>query len=206
MKTKIIILLCYFIAVISLNPGCTKEEINDGSSDFVATDSLTVENRNGQFSGTYYIGTNSFAFPQKNIQIAFNRDSIRSQSFRRSPGTLWENFTKVLGTLDPSYQNKPARKYDITINFRDTTYFFSKAWIKDTSAVNFNKIGSINLIPGKDKVYQTIRTDEKLKYYDTNYKTLKDMFTYDVKLDSLQYKIPIPANNTGTIFWLNHKM
>ncbi len=204
MRNKIFYLILALIVSVALFQGCSKEEIADGSSDIVLQDSL--ENRNGQFSGTYYIGANSFAFPQKNIQIAFNKDSIVSQSFKRSAGLFSDNYTKVLGTLDPSYQNKPARKYDVTITFRDTIYFFPKAWIKDTSAVSFNKIGSINLIPGANKVYQTVRSESKFKYYDTNYKKFKDIYMYQATLDTLQYTMPIPANNTGTIFWLNHKM
>lgn len=193
--------LLLFISAIILILQCAKDsDINILSEDAV------IENRNGEFTGVYYINSNSFADTNKKYQLSFNKDSIINTNFKRTVGTLQDTYTKKLGTLDSAYQNKPARKYDVTVTLTDTTYFFPKTWIKDTSAVSFNKIGSINLIPGRYKTYQTIRTDDKFKYYDTNFKILKDIFKYQVKLDGLKYEMPIPANNTGTIFWLNHKM
>jgi hypothetical protein len=204
MKNKIIFLALALIVTISLFQACSKEEVG-GDSETIQNNEF-VDTRNGEFTGVYYLNSNSFAFPQKNTQIAFNADSIVTTDFRRSAGPLSSNFTKVLGTLDPSYQNKPARRYDITITLRDTVFFFPRSWIKDTTAVSFSRKGSINLVPGVNSFYKTNRSETKMQYYDTTFKKLKDKFEYQVQLDNITYKDDIPATNTGTVFWLNHKM
>ncbi len=203
MRTILYTILVAILATFFFQ-ACSKEDVELQPSEKVATqDSVRVENRNGTTSPIYYINSNSISYHQKNYQIAFNKDSMLSVIFIRTTGPAAENYTKSLGTLDGTYK---ARKYDITISLTDTVLYFPATWIKDTTAITFNKIGNINLFAGEQKIYRTERKEVKMQYYDTTYKKLKTKFQYDVKLDSTIYQDFIPANNTGAVFWVNHKM
>ena len=94
--------------------------------------------------------------------------------------------------------------------FKDSsTIVIPEAWVKDTVATDFTILAAntTNLFAGKNKVYKTTRSkDFKVNYYDTSYQKLKDKFRYTVVLDTTTYLDYLPANNTGTVFWLNHKM
>lgn len=208
MKNTLLHLFLITILAVFTFQACTKdeEELPQGNTEVITKDSVAVENRNGTTSAIFYINSNSITYHQKLYQIAFNKDSIVNTTFVRTAGPTSENYTKVLGTLDPAYTNKPARKYDITVNLADTTYYFPATWIKDTTAITFTKVGSINLFPGKNKVYRTDRGVYKMKYYDTTYKKLKNKFEYSVQLDTTTYQDFLPAMNTGTIFWISHNM
>jgi hypothetical protein len=77
-------------------------------------DTLTVESRNGEVFPIFYMQTLSVTFHQKNYQTAWNLDSIVSVDLEKVVPT---RRTKVLGTIDRAYTNKPAALYNIRINF-----------------------------------------------------------------------------------------
>lgn len=198
-------ILLFFVA-LALFSRCTQ----DDSIDFLSNDNIMVNDsvsmRAGNLTGVWYVASNSFAAPSENIQLAFNKDSIININFKRTPGKLTDVYTKVLGTLDPNYQNKPARKYDITVTTVNSTYHYPKTWIHDTTAISFNTIGKINLIPGNHITYKTFRSTDQMFYYDTNYKVYKLKYLYSVELDQTSYKDFIPSSNSGTVHWISHTM
>jgi len=211
MKSKILYLILIGIIATLFFQACSKEEgdIIGNTEQAVLKDSLQVENRNGDVYRIAYTKTNSSTFHQNETQEAVNKDSLISTRYVRITGA-GAKYTKKLGTLDPDYSNKPARLHNVTYLFKDSsTIVIEEAWVKDTVATNFTILAAntINLFAGKNKVYKTIRSkDFKIKYYDTNYQKLKDKFRYTVALDTTTYTDYLPASNTGTVFWLNHKM
>lgn len=206
MRTILYLILLGILITFSIQSCSKDEEVPEGNPEVITKDSMSLENRNGTTSAIYYMDSNSLTYHQKLYQMAFNKDSIVSTTFVRTSGPTSENYTKVLGTLDPTYTNKPGRKYDITINLTNGVYLLPSTWIKDTSAISFTKVGNINLFPGKNKVYRTDRTDNKKNYYDTDYKKSKSKFEYIVTIDTTIDNDFIQSNNTGNIFWINHKM
>lgn len=208
---KVLYLIIVAILTTFFFQACTKEDDTvQGNTEQVQTkDSLQVENRNGDVFSIAYPKTNSTTFHEQETQTAINKDSLINTRYVRivGPGA---KYTKKLGTLDPSYNNKPARLHTVTYLFKDSsTIVIPEAWVKDTVATDFTIPASntTNLFAGKNKIYRTTRSkDFKVKYYDTNYQKLKDKFRYTVALDTTTYLDYLPASNTGTVFWLNHKM
>ncbi len=211
MKNRIL----YFILVVILTTfffqACSKEEddIVQGNTEQVLTDSLKVENRNGDVYRIAYTKTNSSTFHQNETQEAINKDSLISTRYVRITGA-GAKYTKKLGTLDPAYSNKPARLHNVTYLFKDSsTIVIAEAWVKDTIATDFtiSAANTTNLFAGKNKIYKTVRSkDFKKTYYDTSYQKLKDKYLYTISLDTTTYTDYLTSNSTGTIFWLNHKM
>lgn len=210
MKSKILYFILIVIITTLFFQACSKEDdiLQGNTEQAVLTDSL-VENRNGNVYRIAYTKTNSSTFHQNETQEAINKDSLISTRYVRITGA-GAKYTKKLGTLDPAYSNKPARLHTVTYLFKDSsTIVKPEVWVKDTVATDFivASANTTNLFAGKNKVYKTTRSkDFKVKYYDTNYQKLKDKFRYTVALDTTTYLDYLPASNTGTVFWLNHKM
>lgn len=212
MKSKILYFILIGIITTFFFQACSKEEddITQGNAEqAVLTDSLQVENRNGDVYRIAYTKTNSSTFHQNETQEAINKDSLISTRYVRITGD-GAKYTKKLGTLDPAYSNKPARLHNVTYLFKDSsTIVIAEAWVKDTVELDFTILAAntTNLFAGKNKIYKTVRSkDFKKTYYDTDYQKLKDKYLYTISLDTTTYTDYLTSNSTGTIFWLNHKM
>lgn len=210
MKRNILLFSVLFILAAFLFKSCQKDEVeiypaNETAPSEINQDSLNVEQRNGQTYPIFYIQSASITYHQQFFQEAYNLDSIDRIYFIKSvPGKR----TKVLGTLDRNYTNKPAALYNITIYLKNgTNLLFFDHWVKDT-------IDRFQVVPNTDNnliedafKYRSFRNPSvAMRYYDTDYMVFKNKFIYTVDVDTIRYRDYIPANSRGTVFWLNHKM
>lgn len=210
MKRNILLFSVLFILMAIIFKSCQKDEVeiypaNEKAPSEINQDSLRVEQRNGQTYPIFYIQSASITYHQQFFQEAYNLDSIDRIYFMKSvPGKR----TKVLGTLDRNYTNKPAALYNITVYLKNgTNLLFFDHWVKDT-------IDRFQVVPNTDNnliedafKYRSFRNPSvAMRYYDTDYKVFKNKFNYTVDIDTIRYRDYIPANSRGTIFWLNHRM
>lgn len=189
---------------------CQKDDVeiypsNSKAPSETNQDSVEVSYRNGETFPIFYPQTSSVSYHQKFYQEAWNLDSIlRIHLIKAVPGRK----TKVLGTVDKNYTNKPAALYNITVYLKNgKSMLFFNHWVKD-STYTFQIIPDVNnnLVVGAFR-YRSYRNDSvSMRYYDTDYKVFKNKFNYTVIMDTLQYRDFIPANSRGAVFWLNHKM
>lgn len=208
---KYLITLVVLIFASLIFKSCQKEEIvdfyptNDTGDKIVQNDSIEIKYRNGETFPIFYPQTASVTYHQKYYQIAHNIDSIERIGFVK---VFPVKRTKVLGTLDRNYTNKPAALYDVTVTFNGGSVIrYENHWVKDT--INIFEIipnTELNLL---DDVFE-FRTerlpDISMRYYDSDYKIFKNKFMYEVVVDTIRYRDYIPANSRGSIYWLNHKM
>lgn len=210
MKKNILLIVVLFSALAFIFKSCQKEELdiypaNPKDPSEINQDSIEVSYRNGETFPIFYPQTASVTYHQEFYQEAYNLDSIvRIYFIKVNPGKK----TKVLGTLDRNYTNKPAALYNVYVQLKNnTSVLFLNHWVKDT-ADTFQIIPDVdnNLVVGALR-YQSFRDPKvAMRYYDTDYKVFKNKFNYTVDIDTIQYKDYIPANSRGTIFWLNHRM
>lgn len=207
MKNKLIYSILSLLLLALLFKSCQKEEQELQIVPAITTlnDSLEIESRTGQTYPIFYLQSTSLTYHQENYQIAFNVDSIETITFNQVTPRI---FTRALGTIDPSATKIQASVYNITINYKNNDSLqLPKSWIKDTVTV-FNLIPNSQkgLVNNANAINITRDPNVRMNYYDKDFKRFKIKFLYNVTVDSIKYQDYLPAQNTGTVFWLNHKI
>ncbi len=174
---KILIAIAVLFSLIYI--ACTKDEIQTAEEG----DDI-VEKRNGNFYDILHLTSLSTYHQEKPYQVGFNKDSVEVLEAKFAGQT-----TKALSLI--SGQKISAKLYNIQVTFKDSTTYTTNAWYKDTTNTFTYYPTGVNYFKGNFNRLSVIRTTDKITYYDTDFKKVKNKFKYNVGMACVCFCIPL---------------